>query len=348
MHAKDKGRHRTNENFCKACKAYFAEKGSWPTQKSGPSFKWTGLRLSWDRIDDLLRSRGSSLPKFLIEQGLKMDTLTPKDLSDEELLTACVAYHAETGRWPHGNSGDSFKWTGVHITWAGIEYRLRTKGSSLTKFLIPRGRKAYSPKDAPKKLTDAELLAACKAYHADTGKWPSVNSGSSIKWTKRRRLWSGIDYDLWARGSSLAKFLIEHGLKEATSSEEILDDALIAACTAHFAEKGKWPTGASGDSFKWTGRHITWSGIDSRLKTRGSSLSKFLIKHGVKEPRLKGAIPHAKILAACKVYHAETGRWPAASSGDSFKWTGVHIQWGGISQRLVHKGSNLKVLRHTA
>lgn len=65
------------------------------------------------------------------------------EMTDQQILQACVAYYNAKGKYPTATSGDSYAWTKVHILWNGIDQRLwkNPEYRGLRGFLLAHGLK---------------------------------------------------------------------------------------------------------------------------------------------------------------------------------------------------------------
>ena len=196
--------------------AHKAATGNWPSKNSG---EVRGTDEVWSRIDASLRAGqrglpgGSSLPRLLAKHCGVRNQYDLPDLSIEQILAWVDAHNAETGDWPHKESGQV---TGTDETWSAINgsLSLGSRGlpgrSSLAK-LLAEYRGIRNKKDLPS-LTINQILAWADAYKAASGDWPKQHSGQV---TGTDETWGGINaalnrgYRGLPGGSSLAKLLKE-------------------------------------------------------------------------------------------------------------------------------------------
>lgn len=256
----------TDKEIVAACVAYHKKAGRWPSAKSGDASKLFKFPITWGGID----RRVGSIHGFMVKQGLKEKS---RELSDETILLACLAYRAAHGVFPTKDRGDATQWFGFHITWMGIDFRT----GSLSRFMVNHGLKGKTATNRPITVAPEEKIkAACLAYYKEMGQWPHARSGDASKWLGFQIDWSGINL----RVGGLPKFLFKQGLKASFDPIPLTDEEIIAACLAYRKEMGRLPSAERGDASKWVGFKITWMGIEARV----GSLAKFMTRHGLRTP----------------------------------------------------------------
>ena len=298
------GAELSDEEIVAACKAYFAEHGKWPTNKAGDASRYFGFPITWMAVDQRIRS----LYQFLIKQSLKAP---PKELSNVDVLTACLTYKEAVGRWPIKTDGDASEYFGFQIDWSGISARI----GSLAEFLVKQGL------TAKRDITEEAILEACKAYFTEKGKYPAQGAGDASKWVGFPIAWAGIDQ----RVGGISNLLIKHGLTKAVN---LTTENILKACQDFRSATGKWPTAHSGDASKYFGFPITWKGINNQTQ----SLHMFLIQQGMQKGHQR--VNNAKILLACQKYCTENGTCPTSKSGDASKYFGIPITWNSVNKRV--------------
>ena len=158
-----------------------AQTGEWPTITSGRvrgggGVGWSGLdKALWMGRGGLLG--GSSLFQLLAqERGVRHHPL----LTEEEILGWADAHHARTRRWPAANSGPVFD--APEEIWSHLNTALERGdrglpgGTTIARLLFTR-RGIRSSKHLPP-LKFSEILGWADAFHARTGRWPTVDSGA--------------------------------------------------------------------------------------------------------------------------------------------------------------------------
>jgi hypothetical protein len=168
-------------------------------------------------------------------------------------------------------------------------------------------------------LTVPQLLDWADAFEARVGRWPTRKDGQ-VGLTGNT--WSGLDACLkggfrgLARGSSLAKLLLEHrGRRHKGLLPPLTPDLVLTWADAHHARTGDWPTQYSGPVADAQGE--TWSGVDCALNEGcrslpgGSSVAQLLeARRGVRNHLNLPPLTPEQILRWADAHHARTGRWP--------------------------------------
>jgi hypothetical protein len=310
-----------------------ANGGRNPSGGSGDASPHFGYAETWNAVNQRLYSGGrgfpggSSLAKFLVEHGFSDDG----DITTDNVKTAIIKYRdANGGRNPSLKSGDATPHFGSKMTWAAVNETIRngrrgfSGGSSLAKFLIEHG---FASADVD--LTAEMLIAAIIKYRdANGGRNPSVMSGDATPHFGSKMTWAAVNQRLekgwpgFSGGSSLAKFLVEHGFGRGLTVE-IVKAAIVKYRNAN---GGRNPTVTSGDATPYVGNTVTWRGVNSSLREGcrglpgGSSLARFLVEHGFDED--KPDITDAELETACRAFHTEHGTYPKVDSGDCSRYFG--------------------------
>jgi hypothetical protein len=187
------------------------------------------------------------------------------------------------------------------------------------------------------RLTIQEILEWADEHRRLTGRWPLIGSGS--KGLPTGLSWSVIQSALskglrgLPGGSSLSQLLAEHrGLRGPLTNERIL-----AWADAHHQATGEWPMRTSGRVRGVDGE--SWAALDiALLQGRrglpgGSSLPRLLAaSRPVRNVHTRPRMTIEQVLAWSDAYHARTGRWPRAQSGELEELPGE--TWSGIEAAL--------------
>jgi hypothetical protein len=198
--------------------AWHLQHGRWPNLNSGPIFE--GADITWISIDRSLRNGAyglpddSSLSRLLTAHRGALDRTNLPPLTQEQILQWADSHQERTGQWPMKASGTIAE--APNETWAIVDaalregYRSLPKGSSLATLLAEeRGRRDHT---RTPHLTEARILQWVDAFHAQTGKWPTRNSGPISE--EPGETWSAVSAALTVGrrglpgGSSLAKLLL--------------------------------------------------------------------------------------------------------------------------------------------
>ena len=221
----DRARYRpprpalTEERILAWADAHHARTGEWPNLRSGPIVEAPGE--SWAMMHRALKlgrrglPGGSSLARLLHHRrGIRYcDARNRPPLTIPQVLSWADAHHARTGRWPTLDSGPipeapDEKWRAVNAS-LYMGGRGLPGGSSLHRLLVRERGVQDSRRRLP--LTIPQILAWADAYHARTGRWPTLDSGpipeapgETWRLVNRRlnRGWCGLP-----DGSSLSRLL---------------------------------------------------------------------------------------------------------------------------------------------
>jgi superfamily II DNA or RNA helicase len=202
----------------KAQKAFFADHGRWPNEKSGGASRYFGFQIKWKAVYKALTNGsrglpgGSSLKKLRIEAGLETEAVL---LSKAMIIEAQKAFFADHGRYPGQKDGDGSRYFGFQIKWPAVEQALKqgcrglAGGSSLKKLRIEAGLGV---------LSKAMIIEAQKAFFADHGRYPGQKDGDGSRYFGFQITWTAINAALSVGlrglpgGSSLVKLRKSHGL----------------------------------------------------------------------------------------------------------------------------------------
>ncbi len=207
----------TEEQILTWADAHNIRTGSWPNKQSGAI---PGSRETWSSVNSALNrggrglTGGTTLAEILIaHRGMRnLKHLPP--LTIQQILHWVDAHEFRTGQQPSANSGIVNE---TDETWSSINYALKNGlrglpgGTSLAKLLADR-LGAPNRMDCPP-LTIEQILAWAETFRAETGSWPTKNSGP-VKGTNET--WAGINYALKVGrrslpiDSSLASLLKRH------------------------------------------------------------------------------------------------------------------------------------------
>jgi hypothetical protein len=233
----------------------------------------------------------TSLPRLLNERRGVPIWGNPCPLSLEQILARADAFHEAHGRWP--TKWDQRDASGPEEPWHRIDHALREGlrglpgGTTLAWLLLERrnARPAYRPAD----LSIEQILAWADAHHAETGSWPTVDSGAVIG--APGETWAKIQTALFVGGrglperTSLARVLSEHrGARKNRHLPPFRREQILAWADHHYRRTGRWPTKRSGPVLAAAGE--TWKGIDHALHSGyrglpgGSSLALVLDESG--------------------------------------------------------------------
>ncbi len=233
-----------------------------------------------------------------------------------------------------------------------------SKSSSKNRIYFPtkRGRARLPGKRRKTLLKKKQILAWADDYHDRTGLWPKASSGPIAGGPGET--WVGIDYALikgtrgLLSGSSLAKFLTEHGKvrRWTHQGKELTKEQLLAWADDFHRRTGRWPLNRSGDVPAAPGEK--WTNLDQALRVGsrglpgGSTLVQFLAEHrGLIDRRLRSPLNKVQILAWADAHFQRTGNWPTVYSGSILDAPGE--TWSGVNsalrrgRRLPQGGSTL-------
>jgi hypothetical protein len=271
--------------------------GHWPTAKDGPVVDAPGE--TWMAVDMALRwggrglRGGSSLPRLLARhRGVRnLHGLPP--LSIEQILQWADAHQRRTGIWPTSYDGQVID--APAETWGGISNALRSglrglPGSCSLAQLLAENRGVDLGHRRLRPLDEDAILAWADAFFQQQGRWPRSDDGP-IPGTEGES-WLSVHLALkvgrrgFARGSSLAHFLVGHGRgRNRKGLPPLSVPQVLAWARAHHARTGVWPRQRSGPIREaagetWMAVHIALS-LGRRGFPGGSSLVALLRDHGL-------------------------------------------------------------------
>ena len=347
----------TAEKILAWADAHFAETGRWPSSNSGPVLHAEGE--NWGSINTALREGyrglpgGQSLGRLIRGHGGPDVYRTRPELTVEQVLAWADAHREATGEWPIEDSGPVRSAPGEN--WKPISQALAKGGrglpggSSLAR-LLAEHRGVRNPKDLPC-LTIEQVLAWADAHRAETGRWPSSNSGPVAEGSEET--WAVINGALYhglrglSGGSSLARLLAKH---RPVRPRRLSLRKIRAWARVHREATGRWPDAHAGPV-----RGVpdeTWSAVNAALKFArrglpgGTTLTWMFCRS--LDPAARGYRPELtveQVLAWADAYHAATGRWPTATSGPvdgapGEKWVNLNAALR-LGRRGLPRGTNL-------
>ncbi len=310
---------------------HYHRTGSWPAPDSG-AIAGSGNE-KWSGIDNALRlglrklAGGASLAKLLAEhRGVRNRKQLPP-LTENMILAWADLHFKRTGQWPTARSGPVADAPGE--TWLAADMALRhgrrrLPGGSSLALLLADKRSARNIWSLPN-LTIPQVLGWADAWHARTGKWPTLDAGPISE--SNGDTWLAVNKALkkgsrgLPKGRSLAELLaVERGARNRTSTPPLTRKRILSWADAHFRRTGEWPTRSSGCVPESPGD--TWQSLDAALSqgSRGllgcSSLARLLARHRDRlNPHDLPSLSVKKILAWADAHHERTGKWPNRASG---------------------------------
>jgi hypothetical protein len=207
-------------------------------------------------------------------------------------------------------------------------------------------------REAKDDLTVEQTLEWADAHHARTRQWPTKRSGAVRD--APGETWVAIDAALRGgfrglpKGLSLSTFLVAH--ERRAGKDDLTVEQILVWAKTHHARTSEWPAQRSGVVHDAEGE--AWTAINEALRSgfrglpKGSSLSKLLVAHGLREA--KDDLTVEQILKGAEAHHAGTGKWPTTSSGvvddaPGETWVAIDAALrGGV--RGLPKGSSLSKL----
>lgn len=341
-----------------AAKKHFDRTGGWPTQRSDGAeedFGRTGE--NWSSVDASLRAGcrglagGISLSR-LLASGVPMDGATRPsrpEITKELIVAAAQKHHERTGLWPNPRSGDATQDFGFKIRWSSIIPIIRgDMHTTLAQILAEAHLKSGRARSVQHPMTEQDILAAAKKHFDRNGKWPGARSKEAELDFGYPEKWVNLDQALRVggrglpKGTNLSAFLRAHG---CVDNDSIPQEDILVAARRHSDRTGKWPTQASkggAEDFAGMGSHSWWDADDS-LRAQGTSLMKFLVGEGVREPWAP-PLSESDVLSAMDKYKARTGRWPTQKSGNATGDIGFQTTWRNINSRLGRRRTSIPML----
>lgn len=196
----------TPDRIREAVQAYRDVHGKNPVYTGGDATSYFGYPETWAAIGQCLdlglrgMPGGSSLHKFLVEQGFAKPIPTKPRLSNSVIRRSVLKYtRANSGKMPTIRSGDATPYFGYPDTWKSVHqalahgYRGMPGGSSLSKFLSNHGFKPHKPrpKNKPPLTMDAITIAIQRYRKMHRGN-PSDASGDATPYFDHPETWTAI------------------------------------------------------------------------------------------------------------------------------------------------------------
>jgi hypothetical protein len=222
-------------------------------------------------LDARLSTKGSNLFQFCVEHGLRAAPIEP---TDAQILKWVRSYSKEHGKPPSVGSGMIGEADSSDLNWKSLNARLGVKGSSLSQFCVKHRLRAS------KGFNKAQTLKWVRAYLKKYGAPPSVGSGMIGEADSSDLTWGTLNARLRAKGSSLSQFCVKHGFRDAPI--EATDSQIIKWVKSYAKKHGKPPSCKSGLVGEADSEELNWGSLDARLGVKGSSLSQFCKKHGLR------------------------------------------------------------------
>ena len=270
------------------------------------------------------------------------------------ILEWADAHFARTGQWPivkyKGDPAANQIAGAPGETWISVNNALRsggrglTSGISLTQFLVKHREK--TPYSSAPALCITQILTWARAYHAQTGRWPTSQRSGKIPGTDES--WAAINTALkkGSRGlpgdDTLAALLArECGYRNVQHLSPFTEAQILEWADAHFARTGFWPVadpkpGSRSERSIPEAPEEDWKKVNTALRDGGrglpggTSLMLFLAAHRPKRRRVFRTTPLTpeKILAWAEAHRIRTGRWPTSKSGviegtDGDTWSAI-------------------------
>ena len=197
-------------------------------------------------------------------------------------------------------------------------------------------------------LNEKDIRTWANVWKQETGKRPHARSGDLSHICGYPQTWKAIDSALKCgrrgilrKGSSLYKLL-----GSPDFSPPPLDETEIQSWGRKFRKRhGHWPRDKDGDLSEFCGYPQTWKTVCAALRLGKRGLpgnSSLAVLFGKKSSLRKPKLSRSLILKWAKVWHAETGSWPAGRSGDLSHICGYSETWMAINSALVHGTRGLK------
>jgi hypothetical protein len=158
--------------------------GHWPTQASGQVVGVANQK--WNAIDTALivgcrgLRGGESLARLLTDYRGVRNHMAVADLTVEQILVWVEAHRKRTGRWPTARCGPISDAPGE--TWLAVETALAAGkrglpgGDSISRLLVRQ--RGWRNKQALPALSVKQIRGWVMAFHLQTGKWPTRESGA--------------------------------------------------------------------------------------------------------------------------------------------------------------------------
>lgn len=241
--------------------------------------------MKWSQIDHALKVGLYGLPKLGgLKKFLKSRHLT-NQYTATDILQSAALHKRRTGKYPSQISGEILDGPLKGRTWSSVDRALANGlnglpgGSSLAEFLAENGM--------TNDISIEDILESARLHkeNSENGKYPSELSGE-VKWGPLKGdNWRTISMRLrlgqlgLPAGSSLSKLLLEHGMTNDITEDQIWE---CAELHKQNSEDGKYPTADSGKVLWGPLKGKTWGAINNALSRGslglpgGSSLSKLI------------------------------------------------------------------------
>jgi len=321
----------TIEQILEWCDAFHKRFGRWPTDKDGPR----GLPdTTWRAIDKCLRHgyrglrSGSSLAKLLLAHRERRHLRILPRFTVARILKWADDHHARTGGWPNADMGPIVDAPGE--TWKGVDSALRSRrrglpGHSSLAQLLAAKRGVRNPRGL-RALTAKQILAWADKHYAQTGDWPTADSGAVQ--AAPGETWIALDSALRGGkrglpgGSSLAKLLFQcRGRRHRRFPPNLTIDQILGWANAQHQRTGKWPNGDLDSVIPETPEE-TWTAVESALRNGrrglpgGDSLARLLARAcGVRNSKGLPRLSVKQIQCWVQAHYRRTGNWPNYKDG---------------------------------
>ena len=327
----------TEEQILGWADAFYEKNGKYPSPHSGKVREGSGDK--WMALDMALKlglrglPGGTTLSRLIAANRVVHVDRTRKKITFDQISEWVDAYHARTGEWPQGESGEIPEAPGE--TWRKIDSLIRRRTSqddeplSLAKYLHKtRGVRIHNLLPP---LTEEQILRWVDSHLERTGALPTAQSGEVAD--APGEFWSRIDTALIGgqrslpKGGSLPKLLAVHrGRKHKYMMPPIELEAVSLWVLNHYTRHGRLPRVMDGAIDE--APDMTWSVLDNAFRAgrRGladsgyKSLKDFLQsrfprpEYGQHAYRLR-PLTFDTILAWADAHYARTGAWPTRKSG---------------------------------
>jgi hypothetical protein len=305
---------------------YESKNGRLPTAKSEFIGEAGSGDLRWSGLNERLTARGSSLSQVLVAFGMRPS----KKVEDDDILVWVRSYLNKNGSTPTQKSGAIGEPDSGVLTWEHINTKLKRKGSSLFQFLYGNGLGQV-------KASDEQILRWVKNYVERKGKPPSTISGSIEERDSGTLTWVALDGRLRARGASLSKFCAEYGIRSTPC--DVTEEQVLRWAKKYTIAHGKPPSDKSGLIGETDSGSLHWAGLSARLRTEGSSLSNFCVRHGLREPRVNAT--EEQTLRWIRSFTQLKNKPPLVTSGLIREHDSGGLKWHNLDQKLRKQGSSL-------
>lgn len=324
--------------------------GRWPFCRSrepvaAPS-RWN---LTWQRIDNALRSANYGLPRRttlsrLLEQRKPFSFYLVRP-TEAELFKMIRRHYRLTGQWPHKHSGRLA--SDPDKNWQSIDAMLvrdsRREGMRITLAdIVAKARGIPNPRNlAP--LSVEQVLQWADDFRQKTGRWPQRKKHRHLE-PAPDITWFSIDTHL-RRGTrglpavgGLASFLDKHrNVRNKADAPPVTINEILAWADEHHERTGQWPSSQSGPVHDVPNEN--WMSLNEALKfgRRGlrtrTTLANLLAKHrGKPHPFHLPKLTERKILQWANAHFKHTGAFPYGKAGLLIDQPGE--KWSAIDAAL--------------